>query len=95
MVEFDAREPSLARDESEVGMLSRTVACVSVEDLKDLIEQEGLWVNDEAAQSAWGALSGGELDLDELEAVAAGCEGVELPIAFPRFDSPGEAGPFR
>lgn len=44
---------------------------MSFDDFKSLIEQEGLWVNDAAAQqSAWGALGEGELALDELDEVA-------------------------
>ena len=69
--------------------------CISIEAFRTLIEQEGLWVNDVAAQSALGALCGGELDLDELDAVAGGTEGIEVPITLPRFDDPTEAGPFR
>ncbi|MFR3090727.1 MAG: hypothetical protein ACLTMP_02380 [Eggerthella lenta] len=49
-------------------------------------------VNDAAAQSAWGALGEGELALDELDEVAAGCEGVELPIVLPGFDGLTETG---
>ena len=34
----------------------------------------------------------GELALDELDEVAAGCEGVELPIVLPGFDGLTETG---
>lgn len=39
-----------------------------------------------------GALGEGELALDELDEVAAGCEGVELPIVLPGFDGLTETG---
>ncbi len=95
MVESDARDLGLGRDEGVASVASRSGKSISIEDFKTLIEQEGLWVNDVAAQSALGALCGGELDLDELDAVAGGTEGVEVPVALPRFDDPTEAGPFR
>ena len=80
MVEPDAKSPRSDRDEAAMDAARHAAGGMSFDDFKSLIEQEGLWVNDAAAQSAWGALGEGELALDELDEVAAGCEGVELPI---------------
>ena len=45
MVEPDAKSPRSDR---------HAAGGMSFDDFKSLIEQEGLWVNDAAAQSAWG-----------------------------------------
>lgn len=56
-------------------ILQRAMACASFEEFKVFAEENGLWVNDEAARSAWSALhreGDDELELDELDAVAGG-----------------------
>lgn len=92
MVEPDAKSPRSDRDEAAMDAARHAAGGMSFDDFKSLIEQEGLWVNDAAAQSAWGALGEGELALDELDEVAAGCEGVELSIVLPGFDGLTETG---
>ena len=82
MVEPDAKSPRSDRDEAAMDAARHAAGGMSFDDFKSLIEQEGLWVNDAAAQSAWGA----------LDEVAAGCEGVELPIVLPGFDGLTETG---
>ena len=86
MVEPDAKSPRSDRDEAAMDAARHAAGGMSFDDFKSLIEQEGLWVNDAAAQSAWGALGEGELALDELD------EGVELPIVLPGFDGLTETG---
>ena len=57
-----------------------------------LAEQEGLWVNDAAGAERLGGAGRRRAALDELDEVAAGCEGVELPIVLPGFDGLTETG---
>ena len=92
MVEPDAKSPRSDRDEAAMDAARHAAGGMSFDDFKSLIEQEGLGVKDAAAQRAWGALGEGELALDELDEVAAGCEGVELPIVLPGFDGLTETG---
>ena len=86
MVEPDAKSPRSDRDEAAMDAARHAAGGMSFDDFKSLIEQEGLWVNEAAA------LGEGELALDELDEVAAGCEGVELPIVLPGFDGLTETG---
>lgn len=51
------------------------MACTSVEELSTLLEQRGIWLNREAAQTAYNEverLRTGELSNEELAAVAGG-----------------------
>lgn len=54
MVEPDAKSPRSDRDEAAMDAARHAAGGMSFDDFKSLIEQEGLWVNDAAAQSAWG-----------------------------------------
>lgn len=57
------------------GIVQRAMACASFEEFKVFAEENGLWVNDEAARSAWSSLhreGDDELELDELDGVAGG-----------------------
>lgn len=60
-------------------IVQRAMACASFEEFKVFAEENGLWVNDEAARSAWNSLhreGDDELELDELDDVAGGgCSG--------------------
>ena len=78
MVEPDAKSPRSDRDEAAMDAARHAAGGMSFDDFKSLIEQEGL--------------GEGELALDELDEVAAGCEGVELPIVLPGFDGLTETG---
>ena len=52
MVEPDAKSPRSDRDEAAMDAARHAAGGMSFDDFKSLIEQEGLWVNDAAAQSA-------------------------------------------
>ena len=51
MVEPDAKSPRSDRDEAALDAARHAAGGMSFDDFKSLIEQEGLWVNDAAAQS--------------------------------------------
>lgn len=56
-------------------IVQRAMACATYEEFKVFAEENGLWVNDEAARSAWNSLhreGSDELELDELDSVAGG-----------------------
>lgn len=60
---------------SAPSIVQRAMACATYEEFKVFAEENGLWVNDEAARSAWNSLhreGSDELELDELDGVAGG-----------------------
>lgn len=83
MVEPDAKSPRSDRDEAAMDAARHAAGGMSFDDFKSLIEQEGLWVNDAAAQSAWGALGEGELALDELDEVRPAAKESSFPSFCP------------
>lgn len=71
----DAHEDAGSSAVGNPSIVQRAMACASFEEFKVFAEENGLWVNDEAARSAWTSLhreGDDELELDELDAVAGG-----------------------
>ena len=83
MVEPDAKSPRSDRDEAAMDAARHAAGGMSFDDFKSLIEQEGLWVNDAAAQSAWGRWAKASLRLTNWMNLLPSAKESSFPSFFP------------